>query len=78
MIPMNATIGTSAGWTVKHDRRAARATDGLHGATVIAVVMTKGVDTHEIAVLEDHGETGRVARQLGLAVLSALAIQAGA
>lgn len=78
MLDMNATIGTASGWTVQHDRRPARPSDGLHGATVVAVTMTKGTDTHEVAVLDDNGETGRVARQVGLAVLAALAAQAGA
>lgn len=78
MIPINATIGTAAGWTVQHDRRPARPNEASHGATVVAVTMTKGADTREIAVLDDHGETGRVGRQIGLAVLAALAIQAEA
>ena len=78
MIPMNATIGTAAGWTVKHDRRPARASDPHLGSNVVAITMTKGTVTQEIAALPDHGDTGINARQIGLAVLAALAIQAGA
>lgn len=78
MIPMNATVGTAAGWTVQHDRRPARPSDGVNGASAVAVTMTKGGDSREVAVLEDTGEAGRVARQVGLAVLAAIAIQAGA
>jgi len=78
MLDMTATIGTAAGWTVKHTRRPARPNDAQHGATVVAVTMSKGNDTHEIAALADHGDTGLVARQIGLAVLVALSTQMGA
>jgi hypothetical protein len=78
MIPMNATIGAAAGWTISHDRRPARPSDPHLGNTVVAITMTKGSDTQEIAALADHGDTGLIARQIGLAVLAALAIQAGA